>query len=142
MWGFIYYMIALPILQHIKCDNDKFCVNGSVEDSLGALNDMKKNPTIIAMAIGLICTIAFFNVLGVSITKYASAAQRSTVDTCRTMLVWVVQLATGAEKFLPLQLVGFVILVAGSFVYNEIFILPCEPLNKNTKVNIEKRKRE
>ena len=90
MWGFIYYMIALPILQHIKCDDPKMCVNGTVEDSIGALHDMNQNKTIILMAVGLVCTIAFFNVLGVSITKYASAAQRSTVDTCRTALVWVV----------------------------------------------------
>lgn len=94
------------------------------------------------MAVGLICTIAFFNVLGVSITKYASAAQRSTVDTCRTMLVWGVQLATHKEKFHALQLMGFVVLVIGTVVYNEIVIIPCEALNKNTRVNIDKRARE
>lgn len=142
MWGCIYYAIFLPVAQHIPCDSKELCVDGSIENTVGAINDMKANKSIIAMAAGLICTIAFFNVFGVSITKYASAAQRSTIDTCRTMLVWGVQLATGKEKFQPLQLVGFIILVSGTIVYNEIVQMPCEALNKNTKINIEKRKKE
>jgi hypothetical protein len=31
------------------------------------------------------------------------------------------------------QLAGFVALVAGTLIYNEIWVLPCEFLNKNTK---------
>ena len=74
MWGCIYYAIALPILQRVHCDNPEVCVDGTIENTIGAINDMKANPALIAMSFGLICTIAFFNVLGVSITKYASAA--------------------------------------------------------------------
>ena len=58
------------------------------------------------------------------------------------MLVWSVQLATGKETFHAMQLAGFVVLVLGTIVYNEIVIVPCEALSKNTKVNIEKRKKE
>ena len=50
----------------------------------------------------------------------------------------------GSEKFdIPLsfgQLAGFVALVAGTLIYNEIWILPCEPLNKDTKAIREGRK--
>jgi len=73
----------------------------------------------------LICfSIASFNAFGVAVTKNASSAQRSTIDTSRTVLIWAVQLATGAETFDPLQLVGFILLVAGTLVYNEIVIIP------------------
>lgn len=73
----------------------------------------------------LICfSIASFNAFGVAVTKNASSAQRSTIDTSRTVLIWVVQLATGAEHFDPIQLVGFILLVIGTLVYNEIVIIP------------------
>jgi membrane-associated phospholipid phosphatase len=71
-----------------------------------------------------IVTIAGFNVTGVMITKYASAAQRSTIDTCRTLIIWFVFLALGSEKFLAGELVGFFLLITGTLVYNEIVTLP------------------
>ena len=58
------------------------------------------------------------------ITKYASAAQRSTIDTCRTMVIWAVFLILGKEKFLAGQLLGFAILLFGTLVYNEIIEVP------------------
>ena len=42
-------------------------------------------------------------------------------------------MALGWESFLPLELVGFFMLVGGTLVYNEILVLPCEALNKDTK---------
>ena len=45
----------------------------------------------------------------------------------------------GTEHFLVGELAGFVLLVAGTLVYNEIVVLPFEFLNRNTKRNIEKR---
>ena len=91
----------------------------------------------------LICfSIASFNAFGVAVTKNASSAQRSTIDTSRTVLIWVVQLATGAERFDPLQLVGFIFLVAGTLVYNEIVIIPWMGFDKNTKAARAKREKE
>ena len=86
-----------------------------------------------------IITIAGFNVTGVMITKYASAAQRSTVDTCRTLIIWCVFLALGKEKFLAGELIGFALLVLGTLVYNEIIEIPMTFMNRNTKSSIAKR---
>jgi hypothetical protein len=97
---------------------------------------MGENPVLIVQSVGIILSISCFNATGVAITKYASAAQRSTIDTCRTLLIWVISLMLGQETFdVPLsfgQAAGFVALVVGTLIYNEIWILPCEPLNKNT----------
>jgi len=84
-------------------------------------------------------SIAGFNTTGVMITKYASAAQRSTIDTCRTMIIWAVFLLLGKEKFLAGQLFGFATLLFGTLVYNEIIEIPIEYLNYNTVANIEFR---
>lgn len=86
-----------------------------------------------------ILSIAGFNFTGVMITKYASASQRSTIDTCRTMVIWCVFLAAGKERFLVGELLGFVILVFGTLVYNEIIEVPIVFMNSNTKSNINAR---
>lgn len=91
------------------------------------------------MAIGIIFSIGSFNATGVAVTKYASAAQRSTVDTCRTLCIWIIFLALGKETFIWEQIIGFILLVAGTLVYNELIILPCKLLNQNTKANLVKK---
>jgi hypothetical protein len=73
------------------------------------------------------------------ITKYASAAQRSTVDTCRTLVIWCVFLALGKEKFIVGELFGFFLLVLGTLVYNEIIEIPLAFMYRNTKRNIKMR---
>jgi len=76
------------------------------------------------------------------ITKYASAAQRSTVDTSRTLVIWVVFLIMGTEQFIWAELFGFALLVAGTLVYNEIVVVPISFMNRNTKENMAKREAE
>lgn len=137
-WGLVYYAILLPIFQHINCEG-ALCHGGKLEDSKAAFQNMKDHPELIAMSIGIIFSIGCFNATGVTITKYASAAQRSTVDTCRTLCIWVISLIIGWEKFYWQELIGFFLLVCGTLVYNEIIMLPCELMNKNTKLNIIRR---
>ena len=84
-------------------------------------------------------SIALFNATGVAITKYASAAQRSTIDTSRTFAIWMISLGLGWEEFLPWELLGFFLLVLGTFIYNEIWIVPIDFMSKNTKVERAKR---
>jgi len=51
----------------------------------------------------------------------------------------MVSLYLGWEDFLAWELLGFVFLVIGTFVYNEIVIVPIEFLSRNTKLEIAKR---
>lgn len=67
---------------------------------------------------------AFFNAFGIGVTKYGSAAQRATIDAARTSLIWVVSLILGLEAFVAWQIPGFVLLVIGTVLYNEILVLP------------------
>jgi hypothetical protein len=102
---------------------------------------------LIALSVGICFSIAFFNGFGVTVTKHASAAQRSTIDTSRTVLIWIFFLAVPVygrktEHFKVLQLFGFIFLVFGTLVYNEILILPFWGFDQNTKAAIQKRKEE
>ncbi len=49
-----------------------------------------------------------------------SATTRMVLDSVRTMVIWGVSLAVGWQDFKVLQLFGFVILVTGMCVYNDI----------------------
>ena len=107
-----------------------------------AFTQIEDNGIIILQYFGIICSISLFNVFGVSTTKYASAAQRSTIDTSRTVLVTIFGWTLMGEKPLWWSIIGFVILVIGTLLYNEIFELPCCGFNNNTKRAIAEREGE
>lgn len=75
-----------------------------------------------------ICCIANlssgFNFFGLSVTRTVSATSRSTIDTCRTLFIWLVSLGLGWETFKWLQVVGFGLLVYGTFLFNDIIRPP------------------
>lgn len=96
-------------------------------------------PKIIAYYVGYMISIAAFNSFGIATTKYASAAQRSTVDSCRQLTVWAMSIWVFGDPVEPLCLVGFAVLVFGTLMYNEIFELPCLGFNENTKRAIAER---
>ncbi|KHN85757.1 Solute carrier family 35 member F6 [Toxocara canis] len=68
--------------------------------------------------------IAFFNFAGVSVTKYMSATTRMVLDSVRTIIIWAVSIPLFDSQFIPLQILGFVFLVAGMFIYNDILFMP------------------
>lgn len=143
MWGTLYYCILLPVFQHIPCESEDLCTPPVLENSKDAFQtlfaDNDASRFCLAMGIGTIFSIAFFNVIGVSITKYASAAQRSTVDSTRTLCVWIFQMIMGKENWNWLEAAGFIILVTGTLTYNEIIVWPCNIMKRNTKDEIAKR---
>lgn len=89
VWGVLLYCILLPIFQFIKCKNELLCPYGVIEDTKRAFEDFGENPVLIVLSICICFSIASFNAFGVAVTKNASAAQRSTIDTSRTVLIWI-----------------------------------------------------
>ena len=77
--------------------------------------------------------------LGIACTKYASAAQRSTIDTSRTIFIWIVSVLLGLESFIAMEIPGFIILALGTLLYNEIIVIPYFGFNEWTKDAIAKR---
>lgn len=98
MFGTLYFLVALPIMQSVKCSGP-LCNFNYFENSSYAFAQMQDNGIILVYTFGIMVSIAFFNVCGVTTTKLASAAQRSTVDTSRTVLIWIGSVALGFETF-------------------------------------------
>ena len=101
---------------------------------------MGENGMVIVLFILTMLSIAGFNVSGITTTKYASAAQRSTIDTSRTFLIWVMSLLLGLESFLPWEIPGFILLVMGTLIYNEIWVLKFWDFDKYTKEALASQK--
>jgi hypothetical protein len=67
-----------------------------------------------------------YNFFGLSVTRNVSATSRSTIDTSRTLFIWIVSVFLGWETFKWLQVLGFVLLVYGTFLFNGIIRPPLE----------------
>lgn len=75
---------------------------------------------VIFSSILIMISIAAFNFCGISLTHQISATARTTVDTSRTLIVWLLALLMGWESFIFLQFVGFAILVLGTLSFNGV----------------------
>lgn len=73
---------------------------------------------IAVSSIAIMISIGGFNFFGLSVTRTVSATSRSTIDTCRTLFIWIVSLFLGWESFKWLQVLGFALLVYGTFLFN------------------------
>ncbi|OTB08447.1 hypothetical protein M426DRAFT_51900 [Hypoxylon sp. CI-4A] len=79
-------------------------------------------------------SIGGFNFFGLSVTRSVSATARSTIDSCRTLFIWVVSLGLGWESFKGLQVGGFALLVYFTFLFNGVVAPPFEFLRPNEEV--------
>ncbi|XP_019713451.1 solute carrier family 35 member F6 [Hippocampus comes] len=89
-----------------------------LEDALDAFCQIGFRPLILLALLGNTVSIAFFNFAGISVTKEISATTRMVLDSLRTLVIWAVSLALGWEQFHGLQVLGFLILLVGTALYN------------------------
>lgn len=89
-----------------------------LEDPADAVCQIRHRPLILAALLANVGSISFFNFAGLSVTRELSATTRTVLDSLRTLLVWALSLALGWERFHPLQIPGFALLLAGAGLYN------------------------
>lgn len=89
-----------------------------LEDAIDAFCQIGNQPLILLALLGNTVSIAFFNFAGISVTKEISATTRMVLDSLRTLVIWVVSLALGWERFHGLQVLGFLVLLTGTALYN------------------------
>ncbi|CAD5230385.1 unnamed protein product [Bursaphelenchus okinawaensis] len=95
-----------------------------MEDVFFAFRQIGEQPLIAFGLAAMIVSIAFFNFSAVTTTKRLSATSRMVLDSVRTLIIWMVSIPLFGEKFIPLQILGFLSLILGMFVYNDVFIGP------------------
>ena len=85
-----------------------------------SFSQMFGNGIVLFSSIMIMVSIAAFNYFGITLTHILSATARSTIDACRTLLVWILALFFGWESFHWLQMFGFVLLVLGTLAFNGV----------------------
>ncbi|QPG73470.1 hypothetical protein FOA43_000781 [Brettanomyces nanus] len=92
-------------------------------DIVYAFKVVVTNNVILLSSILIMISISSFNFFGISLTEKMNATARSTIDTSRTLLVWLVSLCIGWESFKWLQLFAFGLMVFGTLVFNGALIV-------------------
>ncbi|KAF9427426.1 hypothetical protein BGZ76_002352 [Entomortierella beljakovae] len=116
LFGTITVLVAMPILHFTIGVNNP----GSYFDLRAGWEQTINYPQVWIPAIVMLFSISSFNFFGISVTKTICATSRSTIDSCRTLFIWGISLYLGWEKFVPLQVLGFAMLVYGTFVFNGV----------------------
>ncbi|KAI9740748.1 MAG: hypothetical protein M1818_004713 [Claussenomyces sp. TS43310] len=93
-------------------------------DAVEGWREITSYKTIGITSILIMFSIWGFNFFGLSVTHSVSATSRSTIDTSRTLFIWIVSLGLGWETFKWLQVIGFGLLVYGTFLFNGIINPP------------------
>lgn len=118
LFGFIVTLIGMLIL-HLavgRTDTGRY----GYFDAKEGWREITHNRAIAVSSLLIMISIGGFNFFGLSVTRTVSATSRSTIDTCRTLFIWIISLGLGWESFKWLQVVGFALLVYGTFLFNDI----------------------
>lgn len=118
LFGFIVLSLLLIPMYFIHVGNFSNNPRQVLEDALDAFCQIGHQPMILLALLGNTVSIAFFNFAGISVTKEISATTRMVLDSLRTLVIWVVSLALGWEHFHGLQVLGFLVLLLGTALYN------------------------
>ncbi|KAI5863190.1 hypothetical protein GGS23DRAFT_57285 [Durotheca rogersii] len=93
-------------------------------DMVEGFRQMTEYQVVWSTSLLIMVSISGFNYFGLSVTRNVSATSRSTIDTCRTLFIWIASLGLGWETFKWLQVVGFALLVYFTFLFNGVVSPP------------------
>lgn len=125
IFGFLILSILMIPMYWIHVPDSFSSIPGhKLEDALNGFWMMKENGELIASLFTTIVSIAFFNFAGITVTKFMSATTRMVLDSVRTIIIWAISIPLFDSQFIPEQIPGFILLVIGMFLYNDILIMP------------------
>lgn len=143
LWGLFFMIIALGCMTSVPGSD-----NGSYESLPDSLRMIRGSGVLLFFLITFMFSIAIYNLCGITVGKKLSAVVRCLVDSCRTIVVWAVNLIlyyAGFEQYgTPwtdhtwLTVVGFLVLVLGTLLYNEVLPPPpclTQPMPEATDEN-------
>lgn len=134
--GTVSLTFFLFITANIKCPNPSMCTT-MIDDPSESMLVMFNDGRILAWATCSALSIMIYNLTGIHLTKNVSCVFRIIIDSIRTIVIWIFGVIFGLETFLwPrffLQAPGFILLIIGNLVYNEIIVISYFGLDRDVK---------
>lgn len=94
------------------------------EDAIDGLTQFGLGAGIMGWTFGNMFSIAMFNFAGVSVTKALNGTTRAVLDNIRQIFIWAFSLIVGWQTFNFMTPIGFVVLILGIWIYNDVIIRP------------------
>ncbi|KAH8909709.1 hypothetical protein BR93DRAFT_909187 [Coniochaeta sp. PMI_546] len=132
LFGFVVTVLGMIVL-HFAVGRTEAGRYGPF-DMVEGWRQVTHNRAVALSSLAIMVSIGGFNFFGLSVTRTVSATSRSTIDTCRTLFIWIVSLGLGWETFKWLQVVGFALLVYFTFLFNGLVQPPFEFLKAREPV--------
>eukprot|EP00731_Ephydatia_muelleri_P033920 Em0041g33a len=108
---------------HLPASSDFWQERTSFEDTIDAFHQWGYSAQVLVASLGLVFSIAFFNLAGLTVTLTMNTTTRMVLDTISGIIIWVISLAVGWQKFEPLFPVGYIILLTGVWMNHDVIVL-------------------
>eukprot|EP00927_Polykrikos_kofoidii_P059727 TRINITY_DN54865_c0_g1_i1.p1 TRINITY_DN54865_c0_g1~~TRINITY_DN54865_c0_g1_i1.p1 ORF type:complete len:436 (+),score=43.10 TRINITY_DN54865_c0_g1_i1:103-1410(+) len=128
-WGLVFMTVLLGVFSYIP-GND----HGVFEDFSDTARMFANSGQLVWISVADVACVGLCNLSCLMVTKQISAVTRCLVDSCRTVVIWLVSLGlfyTGYPRWgtpwTPnswIQLLGFFLIVLGTLMYNAVIHLP------------------
>jgi hypothetical protein len=129
LWGGFFMVVILLLMSTLPGSDD-----GHFESTPQGIHMLVHTPMLAVLIPTYMLSIAFYNLTGMIVGKKMSAVVRCLVDSCRTFVVWGMNLFIyyfisqdfGAPWTANswLTLIGFCVLVFGTLLYNGVLPVP------------------
>lgn len=94
------------------------------EDAIDGFTQIFSSPSVLGWTVGNMFSIAAFNFAGVTVTKELNGTTRAVLDNLRQVFIWAFSLIVGWESFNWMTPIGFAVLIAGIWLYNDVILRP------------------
>lgn len=135
-WGLILHAILMPIYESVDDPFSSANPKPKMENCYAWYYQSKSSPLIAGLIASQVIFTLGFNQAGCEITNRVASATRTTFETIRVILIWIISIGIGWETWhsiaTPIRIVGFVLVTTGVFLYNNVtqWLPFLKPINK------------
>jgi len=133
-WGILEMSIMLVVVYFIPGKDIDGCWENTIDSFVMLTNDM----VLVFFMLFYFVAILFYNYFGMCVTQCLQSVNRTIIEAGRTACIWVTdlilfygvtagtyyQLGEWWTDWSVLELLGFLVVFAGTLIYNEFLILP------------------
>jgi len=139
IWGIGFSMVIISSLSFVPCYTNKLCDKQTIVDIPVTFKQIGDRKILIPMILVILFTLLLRNFLSIAAAKYATAGQRASIILTIPVFVWITSMIIDQVdgNFTPARLIGYILLLYGMLIYNEVLVIPTHQLRPVKKADFE-----